>query len=149
MKTISKNISLFLLLFLVSFTCYGVTPNPLNIVDTLSIHDSLNCQAISSNEFPFLNTQEIYFKPDDSTHINPHKNKKLIAAILAFPFPFGMLGLHRLYLGTKPYMPFVYIGTVGGCLLILPFIDFCAILVANHEQMQHFENNTKVFMWSR
>ena len=81
--------------------------------------------------------------------IKPHKkeNKKLIAAILSFPFPFGMMGLHRIYLGTKPYMPFVYIGTVGGCFGILPLIDFIAILSTKKENFKHFENNRKVFMW--
>src|ERR1700740_1575121 len=54
-------------------------------------------------------------------------NKKITAAILAFPFPFGIVGLHRIYMGTKPYVPVVYIATVGGVFGILPFIDFCAI----------------------
>lgn len=77
-----------------------------------------------------------------------HENKKLISAILAFPFPFGILGLHRIYLGTKPYMPFVYVGTLGGCFGILPLIDFIAILFTNDETLKHFENNPKVFMWT-
>src|SRR5688572_4938552 len=53
------------------------------------------------------------------------KNKRVMAAILAFPFPFGIVGLHRIYLGTAPHVPIVYIGTFGGVLGILPFIDFC------------------------
>ena len=77
-----------------------------------------------------------------------HENKKLISAILAFPFPFGILGLHRIYLGTKPYMPFVYVGTIGGCFGILPLIDFITILIADDETLKSFENNPKVFMWS-
>ena len=77
-----------------------------------------------------------------------HENKKLISAILAFPFPFGILGLHRIYLGTKPYMPFVYVGTLGGCFGILPLIDFITILIADDEAFKGFENNPKVFMWS-
>jgi len=76
-----------------------------------------------------------------------HENKKLIAAVLSFPFPFGFLGLHRIYLGTKPYMPFVYAGTVGGCFGILPLIDFITILTTKKEKIKHFENNRKVFMW--
>lgn len=90
------------------------------------------------------------------TIYNTHENlsireagKKGIALILAFPFPFGMLGLHRIYLGTKPYMPFAYIGTLGGCFGILPLIDFISILTANEDALKRFENNPKVFMWSK
>lgn len=76
------------------------------------------------------------------------ENKKAIAALFAFPFPFGMLGLHRIYLGTKPYIPFAYISTLGGCFGILPLIDFISILTAEDETFNRFENNPKVFMWS-
>ena len=84
----------------------------------------------------------------DSVKIHRRENKKLIAAVLAFPFPFGFLGLHRIYLGTKPYMPFVYAGTIGGCFGILPMIDFITILTTKKEKIKNFENNRKVFMWS-
>ncbi|MBI4930942.1 MAG: TM2 domain-containing protein [Bacteroidetes bacterium] len=84
----------------------------------------------------------------DSAQAPKHKTKKLIAAVLAFPFPFGMLGLHRIYLGTKPYMPFAYIGTLGGCLGILPLIDFITILAADEEMLGRYRNNPKVIMWS-
>src|ERR1700747_1062621 len=50
--------------------------------------------------------------------------KKTIASLLAFPIPGGILGLHRIYLGTEPYVPLIYIFTLGGG-LILPIIDFC------------------------
>ncbi|MFH1004375.1 MAG: TM2 domain-containing protein [Bacteroidota bacterium] len=81
--------------------------------------------------------------------LKKHENKKVIAAIFALPLPFGILGLHRIYLGTKPYIPFVYIGTIGGCFLILPFIDFCYIIFSDDETFKQFSNNPKVFMWSR
>jgi len=84
----------------------------------------------------------------DSATVLKFKTKKIIAAILSFPVPFGLLGLHRIFLGTKPYIPFVYMGTLGGCFLVLPIIDFIAILSANEETFKHFENNPKVFMWA-
>ena len=71
--------------------------------------------------------------------------KKIIAATLAFPLPFGVIGLHRIYLGTKPYIPLVYIGTVGGAFGILPFIDFCVILL--DKDINHYKANSHVFMW--
>jgi TM2 domain-containing membrane protein YozV len=72
-------------------------------------------------------------------------NKKITAALLAFPFPFGIVGLHRIYLGTKPYVPIAYIATLGGVFGILPLIDFCAILL--EKDLASFENNGKVLMW--
>ncbi len=68
-----------------------------------------------------------------------------MAALLALPLPFGILALHRIYLGTKPYVPVVYIGTLGGVFGILPFIDFCVLLFDN--DIERFTNNSKVFMW--
>ena len=71
--------------------------------------------------------------------------RKITAAILAFPFPFGIVGLHRIFLGTKPYVPVVYIGTLGGIFGILPLIDFFAICF--DKNFEHYENNGKVLMW--
>ncbi len=82
--------------------------------------------------------------PKEEKHF---KRKKIISAILAFPLPFGILGVHRVYLGTKPYMPYVYIGTGGGCAGIIPLIDFIAIISANKNTIRNFENNPRVFMW--
>jgi TM2 domain-containing membrane protein YozV len=65
--------------------------------------------------------------------------------VLAFPFPFGMVGLHRIYLGTKPYIPVAYIASLGGVFGILPFIDFCVI--AFDKNFDHYRDNGKVFMW--
>jgi TM2 domain-containing membrane protein YozV len=86
---------------------------------------------------------------DSSVIVKHNKKKKTIAAILAFPLPFGILGMHRIFLGTKPYIPFVYIGTAGGCAGILPVADFIAILNADEKTFKKFENNPKVFMWGR
>lgn len=72
-------------------------------------------------------------------------NKKLVASALAFPFPFGIVGLHRIYLGTAPHVPVVYIGTFGGVLGILPFIDFCILVL--DKDFDRYLNNNKIFMW--
>lgn len=74
-------------------------------------------------------------------------NKRITAAILAFPFPFGMVGLHRIYLGTKPYVPVAYIASLGGVFGILPLTDFCAIVFDN--DFDYYKNNGKVIMWIR
>ena len=77
------------------------------------------------------------------------ENKKLVAAILAFPVPFGFLGLHRIYLGTDPWVPVVYLVTGGGGAMILPLIDFIAIITADPEELKSYENNPKIFMWAK
>jgi len=72
-------------------------------------------------------------------------NKQITAAVLAFPFPFGIVGLHRIYLGTKPYVPVAYIASLGGVFGILPLIDFFAITF--DKDFDHYRDNGKVFMW--
>lgn len=73
------------------------------------------------------------------------KNKRITAALLAFPFPFGIVGLHRIYLGTAPYVPVAYIASLGGVFGVLPFIDFCVLLLDKDEK--RYIENKKVFMW--
>jgi TM2 domain-containing membrane protein YozV len=77
--------------------------------------------------------------------IKQKKNKRLTAAVLAFPFPFGIVGLHRIYLGCAPYVPVVYIASLGGAFGVLPFIDFCALVL--DKDIDCYINNQKVFMW--
>lgn len=72
-------------------------------------------------------------------------NKRITSAVLAFPFPFGIVGLHRIYLGTKPYVPVTYIASLGGVFGILPLIDFIAITC--DKDFDHYRDNGKVFMW--
>lgn len=76
-----------------------------------------------------------------------NKSDKVTAAVLAFPIPFGIVGLHRIYLGTQPYVPVVYIATVGGCFGILPLIDFFSILLQRNSE--EYVNNSHVFMWAK
>jgi TM2 domain-containing membrane protein YozV len=72
-------------------------------------------------------------------------SRKLTAAFLAFPFPFGIVGLHRIFLGTAPYVPVVYIATAGGVFGLLPLIDF--IMIVAEKDMARFMGNRQVFMW--
>ena len=72
--------------------------------------------------------------------------RKIIAAILSFPVPFGVFGSHRLYLGAKPIIPIVYLVTFGGGFGILPFVDFTVMLLS--EDLKPYEGNSKLFMWN-
>lgn len=73
------------------------------------------------------------------------KRKKFISALLALPFPFGFVGAHRVMLGSGPWVPVVYVATLGGCFGLLPLVDFCFIIFS--KDITPFENNTHVFMW--
>jgi hypothetical protein len=75
-----------------------------------------------------------------------HKDhRRLTAALLAFPFPFGIVGLHRIFLGTKPYVPVAYIASLGGIFGVLPLIDF--FVICFDKNFEHYLNNPKVLMW--
>jgi TM2 domain-containing membrane protein YozV len=80
-----------------------------------------------------------------SVKLKKEKNKRITAALLAFPFPFGIVGIHRIYLGTAPYVPVVYIASLGGVFGILPLID-CIVLLSDSDTGKYI-NNGRVFMW--
>ncbi len=75
------------------------------------------------------------------------EKRRFVAAVLAFPVPFGILGLHRIYLGTAPYVPVAYVLTLGGGFGLLPLMDFFEIVFSSDEKMKSFEQNPKIFMW--
>ena len=77
--------------------------------------------------------------------IKQKKDKKIVAALLAFPFPFGIVGLHRIYLGCAPYIPVAYIASLGGIFGILPFVDCCVLLI--EKDLDKYINSKKIFMW--
>ena len=72
-------------------------------------------------------------------------NRRITAALLAFPFPFGIVGLHRIFLGTKPYVPVAYIASLGGIFGLLPLIDF--FVICFDKNFEQYLNNPKVLMW--
>ncbi len=75
------------------------------------------------------------------------RKKKLITSILAFPIPFGFIGLHRIYLGTAPWVPIAYLCTGGGGLGLLPILDFIFIVAADEEEFKKYEGNPNFFMF--
>lgn len=76
-------------------------------------------------------------------HPQIKENKKWVA--LFFAVFVGMLGGHRLYLGTKPWIPALYLFTFGGGFLLLPLIDFFVLLFA--KDIQPYLDNPNFFMW--
>lgn len=90
---------------------------------------------------------EIPDSVSSSNQFHLTENKRIVAAILAFP-PFGCLGLHRIYLGTDPWVPVVYVLTLGGCGLIA-LADFVEICTADDATFSSYSHNSKVFMWGK
>lgn len=118
----------------------------LEVVFLDSLNRVVSTEQISVAQFQAFNYSEK--KPNPVFQLFRKKqrlNKKITAAVLAFPLPFGIVGLHRIYLGTKPYVPVAYIASVGGVFGILPFIDFCAISFGKN--FDQYRDNGKVFMW--
>ena len=86
-------------------------------------------------------------EPARDTSRAEFRKEKLIASVLAFPIPFGFSGLHRIYLGSEPWVPVAYLISGGGGLGLLPLIDFIFIVTANEEEFRSYENNPNFFMW--
>jgi len=127
------------LLFLFLFTDARAEEYVIVFRDSASYNECVHSyeQELISNDSPNPFFRRL-FKTD-------HTGKsKTVAALLAFPIP-GITGIHRVYLGTKAYIPVVYVGTLGGCLGILPLVDFVVLLI--DKDITPYENNGKVFMW--
>jgi TM2 domain-containing membrane protein YozV len=91
----------------------------------------------------------IHISPQQSVKAHParpHKENKRIVAILLV-ISLGMLGAHRLYLGTKPWIPALYLLTFGGGFLILPLIDLLFLLLT--KDVSAFADNPRFFMWMK
>ncbi len=132
---------LLLMFFFQNFNAENILMENVLTADYIQIIDTEN---IAANEIVELNTK----RPNPIIQllkIKQKRNKKITAAILAFPFPFGIVGLHRIYLGTAPHVPVVYIGSLGGIFGILPFIDFCVLIL--DKDVDRYNENKKVFMW--
>jgi TM2 domain-containing membrane protein YozV len=135
-------------LFISVFICTAFIQAQNEMPSTLEIDTAQN---IVINPPRQLDENIVIIDTKDTSQPSPiikHPKKKWIAALLAFPLPFGVVGLHRIYLGTQPHIPLVYVGTVGGVFGLLPLADFIAILNTKEDDLQNF-NTGKVFFWIR
>ena len=134
----------FSILFLFSFFPGSANEKCVIKIINLSINDS------SINKCDTLKFQ-IALQLTDSIIANKllskkeTRKKKVISAIFSFPFPFGFMGAHRVMLGTKPWVPIVYMATFGGCFGLLPTIDFLVLVFS--KDIEQYENNPRIFMW--
>lgn len=121
---------------------------------------SVSCSAKGNNYLPIEgdttiavpDTIQLRFTGDDKIEIihdasDETAKKRFVSALFAFPFPFGFMGAHRVMLGTKPWVPVVYVATFGGCFGLLPMIDFFVITFS--KDISAYENNPQIFMWMK
>lgn len=135
-----------ILFCLVNVYAFSNTNNSVKILFLDSAQQVVGSEIISIEQLNTISLQDK--KPNPIFQIFRKKqrlNKKITSAVLAFPFPFGIVGLHRIYLGTKPHVPVVYIASLGGVFGILPLIDFCAIIF--DKDFDSYRDNGKVLMW--
>lgn len=128
---------------------FSAKAEALNLKSYFSSNEKIRFLTSPSHHTFILSDNEL-FKQRPSPllrlfHDKQKRNKKITAAVLAFPFPFGIVGLHRIYLGCPPYVPVVYIGTLGGVFGALPLIDFFVIVF--DKNFENYLNNPQVFMW--
>lgn len=126
---------LFTSLFVIGLSASNVTPlNSSGHVSEISDPDTL-LRSVTT--------------PTDTSDAENFRKEKIITAILAFPIPFGFTGLHRIYLGSEPWVPVAYLISGGGGCGLLPLLDFIFIITANEEEFRSYENNPKFFMWMK
>jgi len=146
---LKKIIQLFIVIFFVAFS-FSLKAQDIYPVDTIQIILIDSSQSITmsaSKEWPQ------YMRIGKHNLKNPlylivedvaGKNK---ATTIVLTLLTGPIGGHRLFLGTKPIVPIVYALTLGGGIGVLPFIDL--VVVCFSKDISRFENNDKIFMWTK
>lgn len=132
--------------FLLIITLFGAFSFSTSTAMTVVMVDSAYFTEHQQEFYVFSDTIR---KEKTSAHTSiltkDERKKKLLAEFFSFPFPLGFVGAHRILLGTKPWVPVVYVITFGGCFGLLPLVDFCVI--AFSKDIEKFENNPNIFMW--
>ena len=131
-----KPIGSFFLLMLMGFSFFGkANTTSFSTAPSDTVWIQLNTTDVHNPAF----SEQLLITKDTL------KQKKWVSALFAFPFPFGFMGAHRVMLGTKPWVPVVYVATFGGCFGLLPLIDFFVITFS--KDITQYENNPNIFMW--
>jgi TM2 domain-containing membrane protein YozV len=146
-----KKLIVLLVLFVLSLTsvmamdtvvCANQTTDEITIADShLRDGDTVLTIIVADTIYKDSNKKKVVVLTDKQ------KKQKRIAAFFSFPFPLGFLGAHRIVLGTKPWVPIVYVATFGGCFGLLPLVDFCVIMFS--DTIEQYENNPNIFMWMK
>lgn len=117
---------------------------------SIGFSETSEIQSFSNTENDLITIQDTIKLGHYNIIINASKddirsnNKKKIIAIAADILT-GPLGGHRIYLGTKPWVPIVYAVTLGGGLGTLPIVDLFVIIFTHN--LNRYCNNPQIIMW--
>ena len=93
-----------------------------------------------------ISEQILRYAQDDTTNQLTNSRDPVVAWLVSFPA--GMLGLHRVYLGTDAKTVLLYIATAGGFLGIVPMMDWILLLRAiQNGDVSRYVNNKRFIMW--
>ena len=82
-------------------------------------------------------------KAEEKLKHHPKAEKLVLTGLVV---TLGAFGVHRLYLGTKEHIPYVYTLTLGGGFYIVPLVDLVLILSA--KDLDKYKNNPHFIMWN-
>lgn len=128
-----KHVFFFLLVFICCGSLKASHGTETLIIDTLLLTELKVGEVIFS------------FAPDSAElGARPVKFKRGKAII--FTILTGLLGGHRIYLGTHHRTPIIYSITLGG-LGILPFVDLINLIFT--KDISKFEDKSQIIMWGK
>ena len=71
------------------------------------------------------------------------------AAAIILNFFLGGFGVHRHYMGTRPWMWAIYVFTGFGIFGIVPLVDWVMLLIGLvDDNISQYVGNTRFFMWA-
>ena len=95
-----------------------------------------------------INTMNL-FNGMGAAKVSTANPNAVVATILAMPWlGVGVLGIHRLYLGTETGTFLAYLFTLGGC-GVISLVDFIVLVVGLvEEDISQYVDNPKFIMWA-
>jgi hypothetical protein len=107
------------------------------------------CHFLLRGQTNYSNDTIIYVIEIDSTELVSDTNliiqKSKLEAIACWILGVGV-GLHRIYLGSKPILPVFYALTLGGVMGIIPIIDL--IVIISTKDIRKYVKNNQILMWA-
>ncbi len=116
-------------------------------IDDAAVDNAIE-SAVEVSPVSFLSEVPAQLRAGMPASASVSAGKSPVGAIL-LTFFLGGFGVHRHYMGTRPWMWAIYTFTVGGIFGVVPFVDFIVEIVAAVEDnsVARYCGNTSFFMW--
>ena len=116
-------------------------------IDDAAVDNAIE-SAVEVSPFAFMSEIPAQLPAGMPASASVSAGKSPVGAIL-LTFFLGGFGVHRHYMGTRPWMWAIYTFTVGGIFGVVPFVDFIVEIVAAVEDnsVARYCGNTSFFMW--